>query len=136
MNECSLNSGFCITALKCTGPRTKAHFTFKSSQEELPVPQAHHNSVTIVTASSVIPCHGPSAPDGEAPHSSATCPCSLCYSGHLFPSSLQILTSSRPHCFHETFGPHQPTGISPSGDSARNTETICLGLQLALKCLL
>ena len=35
MNERSLSSGSCITALKCTGPRTKAHFTFKSSQEEL-----------------------------------------------------------------------------------------------------
>lgn len=38
-------------------------------------------------------------------------------------------------CFPENFGLLQPIGISPSGDSWRNTEIVGLGPSLALQCL-
>lgn len=126
-----------VPTWRCTGPRTKAHFTFQTSQEKC----QYHRLITTLLLSQQLPPWLPPQnlllQTGWCPHCSTivSCSSSQWYSGCLFPSFLQILPSIKSCCFPENFGLLQPIGISPSGDSWRNTEIVGLGPSLALQCL-
>lgn len=140
MNECSLNSGSCITALKCSGPRTKAHFTFKSSQEELQCGRF----ITALLLSGQRPrdflppafCSRPSGPLTTPPLVQA--PEVSAIQGAFLPHLPKFDPSIKPHCFPETFGPLQPVGVSPFGDSTGNRDHLSwslIGTEMSLRDL-
>lgn len=82
-----------VPTWRCTGPRTKAHFTFQTSQEKC----QYHRLITTLLLSQQLPPWLPPQnlllQTGWCPHCSTivSCSSSQWYSGCLFPSFLQIL---------------------------------------------
>lgn len=84
--------------LRCTGPRTKAHFTFKTSQGKL---QNHRLIITLLLSQQLAPWFPATnllIQTGWPPHCSTSVSCSYSqwYSGCLSLSSLQIPPLSGP----------------------------------------
>lgn len=137
MNECTLNSVSCATALKCTGLRTEAHCKFKTSRERNPNTTRSSQPCSCYNFP-VISCHKPSVPDWVASHYPTTTPGS--YSLHdlgcLFPSYLQI-----PPIHQILLIPWNLWATLACGDFSlwghcEEYRDYCLDLSLALKCLL